>query len=160
MARNQPSPNTLTTKVSALERNVRLQWVTVGSAEYEQAREVRNAELLRPIGLADNSREADDGQALHLVACDGEHVVGTVLLVPGSSPKLRQMAVSRSMQRQGVGQLLVRELLRKAAEQGHSEVVCHARAEAASFYEKLGFVVEGEPFEEVGIEHRFMRHRL
>ncbi len=138
-----------------------MNWVEVGSAEYEAAREVRNAELLRPIGLADFSREADDASALHLVACEQSNkVIGTVLLVPGAPPKLRQMAVARTAQKRGVGRALVLELMRKAAQLGHAEVVCHARAPAVAFYEKLGFEVEGEAFEEVGIEHRFMRHTL
>lgn len=134
-----------------------LRWVDFGSPEWEAAREVRNAELLRPIGLPDFSREVDDPQSEHLVALLASDVVGVVLLVPGEPPKLRQMAVSRLYQGKGVGRALVNELLRRVSNTGRREVICHARAEAVGFYRSLGFVVEGAPFTEVGIEHRFMR---
>lgn len=134
-----------------------LSWVLVGSPEWEQARIIRNEELLRPIGLADFSREADDAASEHLVAVEGDRVVGTVLLVSGEPAKLRQMAVASSHQQRGIGRRLVQGLLERAKASGRREVVCHARAPVTGFYESLGFVCEGEPFEEVGIEHRFMR---
>ena len=36
----------------------------------------------------------------------------------------------------------------------------HAREAAVPFYERLGYLSEGEPFDEVGLPHRAMRKRL
>jgi predicted GNAT family N-acyltransferase len=40
------------------------------------------------------------------------------------------------------------------------EVHLHAQCSAISFYERAGFTVCGEVFDEAGIPHRAMRRRL
>ena len=51
-------------------------------------------------------------------------------------------------------------LIAFAQETKVSEIQIHARDDVTSFYERLGFEVVGEPFEEVGIKHRHMLMRL
>ena len=41
-----------------------------------------------------------------------------------------------------------------------AHAVPYARAHAAGFYGRLGYVVEGEPFEEVGVPHHMMARDL
>jgi predicted GNAT family N-acyltransferase len=43
-----------------------------------------------------------------------------------------------------------------AQEHGYSKIYMHARETAVGFYLKLGYEIEGEPFEEVTIAHRSM----
>jgi predicted GNAT family N-acyltransferase len=47
-----------------------------------------------------------------------------------------------------------------AVQAGFAEIVLHARANVVPMYEKLGYEVIGEPFEEVTIPHRKMRKSL
>jgi predicted GNAT family N-acyltransferase len=43
---------------------------------------------------------------------------------------------------------------------GLREVILHAQSSVVGFYERAGFSVASEPFEEAGIEHRLMRKAL
>ncbi|MCA9583355.1 MAG: GNAT family N-acetyltransferase [Myxococcales bacterium] len=136
--------------------------VVMGSAAYERTRALRNEVLLRPFGLADFSREADDAVSRHFAAFDGDAVIGCVVLVPKGQGQgqLRQMAVDPNYQGRGVGRDLVDHLLSSAGDAGLLRISCHARVGAVPFYEKAGFVAEGEPFEEVGMPHLRMHRAL
>ncbi len=138
--------------------------IKTDNQHYLAERELRNALLLRPIGLPDSAWEMHDGESFHFVAMDNDEVVGCVLLypVPNSSGcmQLMQMAVVDRLRGKNIGRGLVDELIVFSRVEGFREIVCHARQEAVGFYEKLGFCVYGEPFEEVGIAHRHMRYLL
>jgi predicted GNAT family N-acyltransferase len=47
-----------------------------------------------------------------------------------------------------------------ARQRGFDRIVLHARDTAVAFYLRLGYQLEGEPFEEVGILHRRMAKTL
>lgn len=112
--------------------------------------------LREPLGLdwseADLRHEADEW---HFGAWEGEEPVGCLSMrwLGDARVKLRQMAVAATWQGQGVGRRLVDEVLRVMAGAGARVVELHSREEAVGFYERLGFMVEGGPFEEVGIRH-------
>lgn len=135
-----------------------------------QERELRQRVLLDEVGmdLARFEREfpAFEQRAERFVALfdhpTGRRVVGCVALLPDYPSegvgKLMQMAVDPQMQGQRIGRKLAAALESRAfGELGLRELFCHARAPAVAFYEALGWEVEGEPFDEVGIEHRRMR---
>ena len=87
--------------------------------------------------------------------CD---VIGTGRLHPGG--KIGRMAVLREWRGAGVGAGLLRVLMDEARSRGLEEVYLHAQTRVLGFYERFGFVAEGEQFEEAGIPHRKMRARL
>jgi N-acetylglutamate synthase-like GNAT family acetyltransferase len=135
------------------------------SSSYELSRELRNSILLAPLGIAPGSFEAYDNVCCHIVAVEetaSEKVVGCVLLKPEEEGvgRLMQMAVSTNQQRKGIGLDLVKFLCTQAKKLGYSEVICRSRDYAMGFYEKLGFVAYGEPFDEAGISHTNMRYNL
>lgn len=130
---------------------------------YAQERDLRNRVLLRPFGLADSLWEMHDFESLHVIAFQENTLLGCVLLrhIPETnSAQLLQMAVEGSLQGRGIGKMLVEHLLEIAKEKGIKEVYCHSRANAISFYEKLGFKIYSDYFEEVGIEHIKMKKSL
>ena len=129
----------------------------------ESERELRFRVLREPLGFSRADVVVDGEEtSLHLVALDDDRVVGCVLLTPKSPRlgKLRQMAVDPSRQGTGLGRALVLHLERELRARGFEEVELHARDHAVGFYEKLGYVKEGEPFVEVRIPHLRMRKRL
>jgi len=87
--------------------------------------------------------------------CD---VIGTGRLHP--SGKIGRMAVLREWRGAGVGAGLLRVLMDEARSRGMEEVYLHAQTRVLGFYERFGFVAEGEEFEEADIPHRAMRARL
>lgn len=144
--------------------SVDVQIITMDDPRYAAERTLRNEVLLRPIGLADGSWEMRDAEAHHFVAEQGSEVVGCMLCWPlpeePGTGQLMQMAVAPTAQGRGVGRAIVAFLFENASRIGLDTIVCHAREDAVGFYERLGFVVEGEPFVEVGVRHRHMRIAL
>ena len=131
---------------------------------YEAERQLRNRILLRPIGIPDYGWEMHDDKALHFLAVQQDQVVGCVLLVPLNARKnkvqLIQMAVDTGFQGKGIGKRLMQHLLQFCKSREIQEIEIHAREPVVSFYEQFGFKVYGAPFEEVGIQHRFMQKKL
>jgi predicted GNAT family N-acyltransferase len=133
------------------------------SPQYLETVELRREVLRKPLGL-DFSRDEleDDFYGLHVAAYDGRDLIGCLILSPlkGDEIKMRQVAVEPAWQGKGVGKGMARWAEECAVENGYSEVVVHARENVVPFYEGLGYSVEGEPFEEVGIPHRRMKRVL
>jgi len=67
---------------------------------------------------------------------------------------MRQVAVSDKHQGLGIGRAMVEFSERFARENGYGKISMHARDTAVGFYLRLGYEVEGEPFEEVTIPHQ------
>ncbi len=129
------------------------------SDEYQQACELRNTILRRPLGMnllqEDLSNEAE---YLHFGMFKSDRLVACVLAVPLGSgrAKLRQMAVSGECQGQGIGRRLIQSVEDCLVQQGFQVVELDARREAVGFYEKLGYVSQGDEFISVMIPHQRM----
>jgi len=129
-------------------------------SRYAAELDLRYRVLRAPLGLSRQQTLSpfEDG-SLHLLAIDGDGVVGCVLFRPltAREGQLYQMAVEPDRQRSGIGAQLVAALEAEVARRGFDEVVLHARATAVGFYERAGYAVDGAPFVEVGIPHVKMR---
>lgn len=68
--------------------------------------------------------------------------------------RLERFAVLKAFRGKGVGEALVKKILQDVPRS--KEIFIHAQIHNLGFYEKFGFVVEGEVFEEAGILHRKM----
>ncbi len=105
--------------------------------------------------------EWDEGDEVstHAVAYDEQgQPVATGRLLPDGH--IGRMAVSQSLRGQGIGKQVLIALLDQARQDGHQTLVLHAQTHAVPFYERQGFVVEGEEFMEADMPHRLMRRRL
>lgn len=148
------SPSAGTTFVGEIDR---------ADPMYAGERRLRYLVLRKPLGMPEGSEEnRREAECRHWVAVDDDGaVIGCVLWLPEAperqSGRLLQMAVAAHLQGQGVGRLLVEALEAGVVAAGFVEVTLHARATAIGFYERLGYAIYGEPFEEVGIPHRLMR---
>ena len=102
-----------------------------------------------------------DADAVHLVALDGDQVIGTCRLqyVP-SGFRLGRMAVHIDRRRSGVGSELLAAAETEAARWGAREMVLHAQRAVEAFYAGAGYEAEGATFLEEGIEHVRMRKEL
>ncbi len=111
---------------------------------------------------ADEELDRHDAAAIHAVAVHGGVVVGTGRLIVVSDVEARvgRMAVRATVRKQGVGSALLRFLEAEARSRGITRIVLHAQAHVRSFYDKHGYVTEGGPFTEAGIEHISMTKPL
>jgi predicted GNAT family N-acyltransferase len=97
-----------------------------------------------------------DAVSLHAVAYDEQGVaVGTARLLPDAH--IGRMAVIQSARGREIGTRLLQRLIAEAEQRGELEVILNAQQSAISFYERLGFVGEGDLFDDAGTPHRKMR---
>jgi predicted GNAT family N-acyltransferase len=130
-------------------------------AAFELRREVfvREQHVPEEIELDDHDATAD-----HVVAVDENGRVvatGRLVLLDGATGKVGRMAVARPVRGQGAGAAVLAELERIAREERRlGAIVLHAQLSAKGFYDRTGYLSEGEVFEEAGIDHVAMRKRL
>lgn len=134
------------------------------SALHHEAKGIRADVLRKPLGLpADDPAFNDKESDVHFVALENEQVVGVVVLVPHYKKgigKLRQMATAEKVRGKGYGIQLVKALEEYAAKNGMTSILLHSRHYAAGFYEKLGYKITSDVFQEVGMDHFAMEKEI
>ena len=112
---------------------------------------------------ADLEWDEADAEAVHAVAYNRlGQAVATGRLLPASEgvAKVGRMAVHQLLRGCGVGEQVLRALAAQAQERGDRAIELHAQRIASSFYARLGFRPQGEPYEEAGIPHITMTSAL
>ncbi len=140
-----------------------LTFIDPGHPLYAGELDLRFRVLREPLGFPRSAVAFPfEAQSLHLVAHEGDTVLGCVLFNPEDAHggRLFQMAVAAHLQGQGLGARLVTALEAELRRRGFTHVHLHARAHVVPFYERLGYAVYGEPYTEVGIPHRNMQKTL
>ena len=138
--------------------------IDVSSEDYAGELDLRYRVLRAPLGMGRETVPFSfEDEAWHFVALDeGGRVVGCVLFYQDAPDggRLFQMAVDPDLQTSGVGRALVHHLEAAVSAAGLSEIHLHARDTAMGFYERIGYVVTGAPFVEVGLGHHMMARTL
>lgn len=158
-----PALREILTGYEAGETMVRIEagdWNRLGAA----ARAIRTAVFVDEQRIpAELEWDADDATAVHAVAYNrlGQPVATGRLLAHGPHvAKIGRMAVLQVLRGTRVGEQVLRTLAQAAAARGDVRVELHAQRSAQSFYARLGFAQQGEPFEEAGIAHVAMARPL
>jgi len=124
------------------------------SADYDDLHRIRFAVFVDEQRVPPELELDDrDPLCLHVLALDGAHAVATGRLDVGYDGKVGRVAVLASHRRSGVGTLVMAHLHDLAREAALRRVWCNAQLSAAPFYERLGYRVDSEPFDEAGIAH-------
>jgi predicted GNAT family N-acyltransferase len=90
----------------------------------------------------------------HIIVYDGETPVATSRLrVVEGVAKLERICVMKDYRKYGVGKMLVDYMEQLAREQGLTQAKLNGQTQAASFYERLGYVQSSEVFLESNIPH-------
>lgn len=97
---------------------------------------------------AELERDGLDVTCRHAIAIHRGRPVGTGRIT--SSGHIGRVAVLAAYRRQGIGKALIGFLIEIS---DASEIDLHAQVHARTFYEALGFLAQGSPFVEAGIEH-------
>jgi len=119
--------------------------------------------LRRPLGLTFSSEELEiEKNNLLIGAFEDGNILGCCMLVEEKPDmvKLRQMAVLNILQGRGIGRALMQFAENLARDHGYKVLTMHARKNAIGFYEKMGYKVKGEEFQEVSIPHYEMEKIL
>ncbi|HJU46324.1 MAG TPA: GNAT family N-acetyltransferase [Chitinophagaceae bacterium] len=134
-----------------------------GSAEYQQMLGLRHEILRKPLGLSFSQEELDkEKHEILIAAFEDDQMLGCCMLVQESPDecRLRQMAVLNTLRGKGVGKALMVFAENIARDRGFKKMTMHARATALGFYEKLGYMITGDVFEEITIPHYIMEKEL
>ena len=96
-------------------------------------------------------------ECLHILGeHNGEPIAAARIRFRGQYAKLERIAVRRNWRGKGYGRQLTQFMIQTAADRGYSKLKLHAQLYAKKLYSDLGFVTEGSPFMEAGIEHCLM----
>ena len=107
--------------------------------------------------------DADEATAVHAVAYNrlGQAVAtGRLLPAEAGVAKIGRMAVHQVLRGRGFGEQVLRGLAGEAHQRGDRAIELHAQRTARTFYARLGFEAQGEPYEEAGIPHVTMTSAL
>src|SRR3990167_4389902 len=156
---SKPVPPTLRALLTGFEAGEAMAAVHVGSwdALGPDAARLRQAVFVEELGLpAELEADAHDAGATHAVLRNhlGMPVATGRLLqeAPGVG-RIGRLAVDGKLRGAGWGCMVLDALLNAARARGDQRVVLDAEASAQGFYQRMGFVVCGEPFVEAGIHH-------
>lgn len=97
--------------------------------------------------------EWDDQDVIsqHFVIYDQYQPIATTRLLENNS--VGRVAVLKAYRGQGLGQMIMLEIIGYAQKQRRSVLTLSSQVHAISFYEKLGFTVQGNSYDECGIPH-------
>ena len=134
-----------------------------GTKEYQQMVELRNEILRKPLGLAFKPEElAKEKNDILIAVFEEDKLLGCCLLtkVDNQCVRLRQMAVQNNLQGKGIGASMMNYAENVARDTGYHKIIMHARKTTIPFFEKLGYKVTGNEFEEITIPHFVMEKKL
>jgi predicted GNAT family N-acyltransferase len=97
-----------------------------------------------------------------LIAILNQEFVGTVRInyLDQNTAKIERLAVLKVARGYGLGQQLMEKALEVIASRNICEIIIHAQEYIKGLHQKLGFVEEGDVFEEARIRHIKMRMTL
>ena len=100
-----------------------------------------------------------DGVSVHALAQNAQgEAIGTGRLLPDGH--IGRMAVRRDWRGRGVGGAILEFLIDCARRRGDRKLQLNAQTHAIGFYQRHGFVAQGEEFPDAGIPHRQMIRTL
>lgn len=128
------------------------------------AQSLRQSVFVQEQGVpAELETDTNDRSAVHVLVTNRlGQAIATGRLVqqsPGVS-RIGRMAVHRTLRGDCHGRQVLDALLHAAQDRGDHQVVLHAQASAQTFYERTGFTVCGERFDEAGLPHVPMQRSL
>lgn len=151
-------PNGLTVRIFRTEE---------APQDFEQAMQVRTEVFVQEqhVPVEEEQDEYDD-EALHWLILNESSgkPVATGRMVSYQEgcqmrpvAKIGRIAVCKSHRGQRLGDWLMRDMMNAAASEGFDQAILDAQTQAMPFYQKLGFVAEGDEFMDANIPHVRMR---
>jgi predicted GNAT family N-acyltransferase len=134
-----------------------------GAADLPEVMALRTRVFVQEQGVPPEiEQDASDATAVHALSRDdaGRVVATGRLLVDDGTATIGRMAADASVRGRGHGAAVLAELHRQAVLRGVTVVELHAQLTARAFYERAGYTVVGEEYDEAGIRHITMRREL
>lgn len=142
--------------------NLRFEFVAGDAPRFEHALALRRLVFVEEQGVPEELElDERDAGARHLVALEGDTVVGTLrILGVGEVVKIGRVAVRRDRRGAGLGARMMIAAIESVRASGAREILLGSQVVAQRFYARLGFVAEGAIYDDAGIPHVRMRLTL
>lgn len=95
--------------------------------------------------------DAEDADAVHFLALEGDYPVGTARLLPDGH--IGRVSVLKDWRGLNVGVALIKAVIDEAEKRGLTQQMLSAQVHATAFYEKLGFAIVSGEYLDAGIPH-------
>lgn len=131
------------------------------AAEIEQCMSIREIVFVNEQGVdPELERDGKDHVAIHYLAADDDDTVGAArVMVQDQYFKFQRVAVLGKLRGTGVGAALMQFMmddLAKRSDASTKRFFLSSQVSAIPFYEKLGFSICSDEYEEAGIPHKDM----
>lgn len=139
--------------------------IATGDKEIADCMEIRKLVFETEQGI-DNAKDFDgkDEASDHVIVYIDTQPIGTARVRYLDSEKkvakIERVAVLKEYRKLGIGKLIMEFLHDQLEEKGVKKVTLDSQEYAKGFYENMGYIQEGEPFEEVGIPHVKMTKKI
>lgn len=134
-----------------------------GTREYQQMVQLRTDILRKPLGLSFTPEELEKEKNNILIAAyEDDKMLGCCMLIrqDDAEIRLRQMAVLNNLQGKGIGRAILQFAENIARDYGYSKITMHSRKSSTPFFEKLGYTICSDEFQEISIPHFEMEKAL
>ena len=95
--------------------------------------------------------DAEDAEAVHFLAEEGDYAVGTARLLPDGH--IGRVSVLKDWRGLKVGEALMRAVIDEAEKRGLRRQMLSAQVQATPFYERLGFEIASGEYLDAGLPH-------
>ncbi|ERH50686.1 Predicted N-acyltransferase, GNAT family [Pseudomonas sp. NFACC19-2] len=95
--------------------------------------------------------DAEDTDAVHFLAEEGDYPVGTARLLPDGH--IGRVSVLKDWRGLKVGEKLMQAVIAEAEKRGLHQQMLTAQVHATPFYERLGFRIVSDEYLDAGIPH-------
>lgn len=134
---------------------IKLEWVP-GTGDMEDILALREEVFCREQGFSlELERDEHDRLSWHVLLLDEGIPCGTARIYAEEYGVMRvgRICVLKEKRGRQLGDLIMRALIDRALQLGASEVRLGAQRTVQGFYERYGFRVSGDPYEEEGCPH-------
>ena len=95
--------------------------------------------------------EEEDVDCVHLLVKNNNDYIATARLL--ETGQIGRMAVLKPYRQCGIGSAMLQKILSIAKDRDMESVFLNAQIDAVKFYEKFGFLTQGDTFDDAGIPH-------
>ncbi len=134
--------------------------MTIKRINWQQALPVRH-QVLWPTKPPSFCKIEADESAMHYGYFVKHQLVAVAsIYIDGEKARLRKFATLSEYQSQGIGTKLISHILKELDPLHTTTFWCDARSSAVGFYQRLGFIVEGDLFYKEEVSYYKMSRRL
>ena len=126
---------------------MKIEEIDINSPLYKKTLDLRTNVISIPFGFPLPQKENETPNSRMFIAIDNGDIIGFAMITPApdeTSIRARQIAVTPSRQKQGIGRQLISQAETTAKALGYDELLLFAHTGSYQFFLKLGYIIKGD----------------